>query len=289
MNVIPEGDKSFLVTLLLSYFLGFFGADRFYLGKTRSAVWKLITLGGIGYWWIIDLIWTLIGRQRDARGMRLAGYDKYKKAAWIVMGGVFGASFAAVLVRVAFGVDSPTATGWVFLGTLTAAAVATFIVWLVRRRNTGDKRVRAADEAEPLPPRIRPHIEKLSALRQQYVLHAAAGIQAAGTVVGQLDSLISNVRELFRRLGSKSAVAQRVRAQENYDDMLGRLVAALDRDYMLDVLINPQLWDNPGQRVTEVQEAIRLLDAQLLNNIKQLNADRGLEFQIGLDGITDPR
>ena len=69
---IPEGEKSYLVTLLLSYLLGMFGADRFYLGKTRSAVWKLVTLGGFGYWWVIDLVLTLFGRQRDQWGLRLA-------------------------------------------------------------------------------------------------------------------------------------------------------------------------------------------------------------------------
>ena len=71
---IPEGEKSYLVTLLLSYLLGMFGADRFYLGKTRSAVWKLVTLGGFGYWWVIDLVLTLFGRQRDQWGLRLVAF-----------------------------------------------------------------------------------------------------------------------------------------------------------------------------------------------------------------------
>lgn len=55
-----------------------FGADRFYLGKTRSATWKLLTLGGFGYWWLIDLVLTLFGRQRDQWGLRLEGYDRHK-------------------------------------------------------------------------------------------------------------------------------------------------------------------------------------------------------------------
>jgi len=44
------------VALLLSIFLGLFGADRFYIGRTRSAIVKLVTLGCFGVWWLSDLI-----------------------------------------------------------------------------------------------------------------------------------------------------------------------------------------------------------------------------------------
>lgn len=59
--MVPEGNKSFVVTFVLSVFLGVFGADRFYLGKPGSALLKLITFGGFGYWWLIDVIVTLTG------------------------------------------------------------------------------------------------------------------------------------------------------------------------------------------------------------------------------------
>jgi len=48
--------KSWRVALLLSLFLGFFGADRFYIGRTRSGIVKLVTLGCLGIWWLSDLI-----------------------------------------------------------------------------------------------------------------------------------------------------------------------------------------------------------------------------------------
>lgn len=78
--------KSFLATWLLSYFLGGLGVDRFYLGKVGTGVLKLLTLGGLGIWWLIDLIITLVGGQRDKIGRPLAGYDQYKTIAWIVTG-----------------------------------------------------------------------------------------------------------------------------------------------------------------------------------------------------------
>ncbi len=48
--------RSWRVAFLLSLFLGPFGADRFYLGRTRSAIVKLVTLGCFGVWWLSDLI-----------------------------------------------------------------------------------------------------------------------------------------------------------------------------------------------------------------------------------------
>lgn len=49
--------KSWMVTLLLSIFLGGLGIDRFYLGHIGLGVAKLL-LGWatFGIWWLIDLI-----------------------------------------------------------------------------------------------------------------------------------------------------------------------------------------------------------------------------------------
>ncbi|TCV96775.1 cytochrome c oxidase assembly factor Coa1 family protein [Biostraticola tofi] len=52
--------KNRIVALLLAVFLGIFGIDRFYLGKTKTAILKLITLGGLGIWWFIDSALLLI-------------------------------------------------------------------------------------------------------------------------------------------------------------------------------------------------------------------------------------
>ena len=62
-------DKDFLTTLLISFLLGWFGIDRFYLGKVGTGILKLITLGGFGIWWIIDIILTIAGAATDKQGL----------------------------------------------------------------------------------------------------------------------------------------------------------------------------------------------------------------------------
>ncbi|CAH0392399.1 unnamed protein product [Bemisia tabaci] len=46
----------FVTTLMYSILLGFLGMDRFCLGQTGTAVGKLLTLGGLGVWWVVDVI-----------------------------------------------------------------------------------------------------------------------------------------------------------------------------------------------------------------------------------------
>lgn len=95
--------RSFVVTWLLSWLAGTLGIDRFYLGYTGLGILKLITLGGCGIWALIDLILTLAGKQKDAKGQPLAGYDENKKIAWIVTGAVFALGLILNLVSSALG------------------------------------------------------------------------------------------------------------------------------------------------------------------------------------------
>lgn len=69
------GNKSFITTWLLSLLLGSLGVDRFYLGKIGTGILKLITIGGLGIWYLIDLILILTNAMTDKQGRKLAGYD----------------------------------------------------------------------------------------------------------------------------------------------------------------------------------------------------------------------
>jgi len=64
-------DKDWLTTLLISFFVGILGIDRFYLGYTGLGILKLVTLGGCGIWALIDLILIVMGKMTDAQGRPL--------------------------------------------------------------------------------------------------------------------------------------------------------------------------------------------------------------------------
>lgn len=74
-NVAPaqpreEGvsSKSRLVALLLCIFLGIFGAHRFYIGKTGTAVLWMFTAGCAYVGWIVDIIFIACGKMTDKDG-----------------------------------------------------------------------------------------------------------------------------------------------------------------------------------------------------------------------------
>ena len=49
--------------------MGTLGIYRFYTGSIVLGVLKLITFGGMGLWWLIDLIMLVTGNYRDGDGL----------------------------------------------------------------------------------------------------------------------------------------------------------------------------------------------------------------------------
>jgi TM2 domain-containing membrane protein YozV len=103
-NVEPEKGKSFMVTFLLSLFLGLLGADRFYLGEVGMGIFKLLTAGGLGVWYVVDLFNILTNNKKDKNGAKLRGYKKHLPMALSILGAwilflVFLVVFDALVFR----------------------------------------------------------------------------------------------------------------------------------------------------------------------------------------------
>ncbi|HJU89013.1 MAG TPA: TM2 domain-containing protein [Gemmatimonadaceae bacterium] len=56
---------------ILAFFFGVFGVHRFYLGRPKSAILQLLTLGGLGVWAMVDFVLILFGELKDGEGRRL--------------------------------------------------------------------------------------------------------------------------------------------------------------------------------------------------------------------------
>ena len=162
-------------------------------------------------------------------------------------------------------------------GVVIVAAAVTAFGLIARRRR------KPAASTDPVPAGIRLRVNRLRELRTDYA--AVPGSAVAAETAAGIDALASHVEQLFIRLDAKAGEDQSVLAETEYSDKLARLVAALDRDYLLDLLTRPDLWDAPDERIAEVREALSAVSTQIVDNIKQVNARKGLLFQVSLDSL----
>lgn len=68
-------ERSRGVALAMAVLLGPFGAHRFYVGRNGSGALMLVTVGGLGIWWLYDLIMVASGSFQDADGRRVSRWD----------------------------------------------------------------------------------------------------------------------------------------------------------------------------------------------------------------------
>ncbi|MGE0353115.1 MAG: TM2 domain-containing protein [Gemmatimonadales bacterium] len=71
----PPSDKSRSIALVLGILLGPFGVHRFYVGKVGTGILMLMTLGGLGIWYLYDVVMIASGAFRDADGHRVVRWD----------------------------------------------------------------------------------------------------------------------------------------------------------------------------------------------------------------------
>lgn len=72
---MAPSNKSRGAAIALAGFLGVFGAHRFYVGKTGTGIVMLCTLGGMGIWYIYDIVLIAAGEFTDSNGRKLTRWD----------------------------------------------------------------------------------------------------------------------------------------------------------------------------------------------------------------------
>lgn len=63
-NMLLAQLKDPTISLVLSILLGGYGIDRIYIGEVGLGILKLLTCGGLGVWWLIDLF-LIMERMRE--------------------------------------------------------------------------------------------------------------------------------------------------------------------------------------------------------------------------------
>ncbi|HSX68798.1 hypothetical protein, partial [Nocardioides sp.] len=159
-------------------------------------------------------------------------------------------------------------------GVVAVAVVAVFGALVARRLKAG-----GSAPARDVPEELRSVLARLEALQRQHGMRLSPGVNA------RLQSILTNVGQLFHRI-RRTGTEQQVRiASIEYVDVLTKLERALGEDYYLDILRNPRLWENAEARQQEVEEAVRATDDQLVANIRQVNASQDLEFKVALESL----
>jgi hypothetical protein len=64
--------KKRMTVILLCLFFGWLGVHRFYLGKIGTGILMLLTLGGLGVWYIVDFFISIFGKYKDSQGRFVA-------------------------------------------------------------------------------------------------------------------------------------------------------------------------------------------------------------------------
>jgi hypothetical protein len=102
----------------------------------------------------------------------------------------------------------------------------------------------------------------------------------------ELQKIVTNFTELFARIERKGTEQQARMASVQYIDTFTKLNSALGKDYYLDIRLHPDLWDEAPRRLKEVETAVSATSSELINNIKQVNASKDLEFKVALESLS---
>ena len=74
-DVPQSSERSRSVALILGVLGGVFGFHRFYVGRPQSGAFMALTLGGLGMWWLYDMVVVIAGEFRDSEGLLVRNWN----------------------------------------------------------------------------------------------------------------------------------------------------------------------------------------------------------------------
>ena len=130
-----------------------------------------------------------------------------------------------------------------------------------------------------VPASMVPYLKQFNELAQK---HGSLGNKSQRA---SIEAISMNVQELFNRISKKGTVDQKRQVELEYAEKLPKLIEALGTNYYLDIIEHDDLWENPEERLIAVRVAVQAVEKQLVQNIRQVNASKDLEFQFALDSL----
>jgi hypothetical protein len=161
------------------------------------------------------------------------------------------------------------------------------VTWAVVRFRRRRGRGAIPKISRETPPDVNAHLEKLQRLAAKYSsLKSPPGSRRGSAEMARaIARIVGSTSELFRRLARRGSSDQMAVAQVEYRDQLGKVADVLGEEYYLDIVLHPELWDDPDGRTAAVDAAVDAFIDQIVANIKQVNAAQDLRFQVSLDAL----
>lgn len=129
---------------------------------------------------------------------------------------------------------------------------------------------------------LRRELDSLAATSKRYRGSDERKLEEAA---GLIDSALGHTYELFKRIDRKKDRQNREIAQRRYLDTVKKLNSALSSDYFEDIVRKPGLWDGAEEKREDVLTALKSVDRQIIENIKQVNSSKEIEFRIAVDSL----